>query len=126
MMPPFTRLTLAFTLTATIHLSAVADVILLRQAIEETPGNSTSGLERPTSGLSMAEVMERFGEPLERRPSVGDPPITRWIYHGYTVYFEHNRAINAVVRRPSAIETPQTDSLPRLTHSPTSGDQPIR
>lgn len=110
MMSPLTRLILALTLVATLNSPAIADVLLLRQAIQQTPENSASGLERPTSGMSMSEVTMRFGEPLERRESVGDPPITRWIYDGYTVYFEHDRAINAVVRRPAyaSVETSPT------------------
>lgn len=108
MMSPLTRLMMAFTLTATLNLPAIADVILLGQAIQKSPENSASGLERPTSGMSMSEVTARFGQPLERRASVGAPPITRWIYDGYTVYFEHHRVINAVARRPvhASLKTP--------------------
>lgn len=108
MISPLLRLTMAFTLTAMVNLTAIADVILLGQAIQKSPENSASGLARPTSGMSMSEVTAQFGPPLEKRESVGDPPITRWVYGGYTVYFEHNRVINAVVRRPSyaSVETP--------------------
>lgn len=110
MMSPITRFALAFTLTTAVHIPAIADVILLRQAIQETPENSASGLERPTSGMPMSEVTARFGEPLERRESIGQPPITRWLYDAFTVYFEHDRVINTVVRRPAiaSLETPQS------------------
>lgn len=73
MISPLARLTLAFILTATINLPAIADVILLRQAIQETPENSVAGLERPISGMPMSEVAVRFGQPLEKRKSVGTP-----------------------------------------------------
>jgi hypothetical protein len=101
MIPPLTRLTLAFTLTAAISLPALAEVILLRQSIQEAPANNSSGLQRPTAGMRMSEVTLRFGEPMQRRESVGNPPITRWIYDRYTVYFEYDRVVNAVVRRPA-------------------------
>jgi hypothetical protein len=75
-----------------------ADVLLL-DAIEEAPANSPDGLARPTSGQSMDKVRSLFGEPAETKPAVGDPPITRWIYNNFTVYFEHDRVINTVVHR---------------------------
>lgn len=53
----------------------------------------------PASGLKMDQVEERFGEPVTRAPAVGDPPITRWIYDDFTVYFEHDTVIHAVVNR---------------------------
>jgi hypothetical protein len=28
---------------------------------------------------------------------VGDPPITRWVYDRFTVYFENDRVIHSVV-----------------------------
>ena len=57
-------------------------------------------MEAPGRGMTMAEVEQRFGTPLERREAVGEPPITRWIYADYTVYFEHQYVIRAVLRRP--------------------------
>ena len=56
-------------------------------------------MEAPGRGMTMAEVEQRFGPPLERREPVGDPPITRWFYADYTVYFEHQYVIRAVLRR---------------------------
>ncbi|MGF1612672.1 MAG: hypothetical protein ACFCVA_01835 [Gammaproteobacteria bacterium] len=111
MMPRLTGLTFALALTATINAAALAEVVLLRQAMEETPANSVSGLQRPTPGMSMPAVTARFGQPLEHRQPVGNPPITRWVYDRYTVYFEHDRVLNTVVRRPLApsIETPPSD-----------------
>ena len=32
-----------------------------------------------------------------RHPTVGQPPITRWDYNGFAVFFEHDRVIDAVV-----------------------------
>lgn len=51
----------------------------------------------PTNFMTMAAVTSRFGEPEDQAPSIGQPPITRWYYPGYTVYFEHDRVITSVV-----------------------------
>ncbi|MDE2306591.1 MAG: hypothetical protein KGL34_13605 [Gammaproteobacteria bacterium] len=53
----------------------------------------------PTRGMSMQEVSRRFGEPAEKLPAVGKPPITRWKYRGYTVYFEYRTVIDTVTNR---------------------------
>lgn len=77
---------------------AGADVLLL-DAIATAPPNSADGLLRPRSGLSMSSVREKFGEPTSIQDAVGQPPITRWRYPVYTVYFEHQHVINVVVHR---------------------------
>jgi len=41
-------------------------------------------------------VEERFGTPRTKYDEVGDPPITRWVYPDFTVYFEYQYVINAV------------------------------
>lgn len=58
-----------------------------------------AGAETPVKGMSMDRVEQAFGQPLEVRGPVGDPPITRWVYEGYTVYFEHRHVIHSVVSR---------------------------
>jgi hypothetical protein len=50
----------------------------------------------PDRGSSMAQVEERFGAPKARHAAVGQPPITRWDYEGFSVYFEHQFVIHAV------------------------------
>ena len=82
----------------TASLPASADVLLI-EAIQQEPANSSSGLARPTNGQSMDRVRQRFGNPIQEIPAVGDPPITRWNYDQFTVYFEHNLVINSVVHR---------------------------
>ena len=56
----------------------------------------------PTRGMSMAQVEHQFGAPVEKLPTRGGdaprhPPINRWRYNGYTVYFERNRVIHSVM-----------------------------
>jgi len=52
----------------------------------------------PTRGMSMRGVEERFGAPETRAAAVGQPPITRWDYPGFSVYFERDRVLHTVVR----------------------------
>lgn len=70
------------------------------------PPNTAEGMPRPTRGMTMDAVVERFGEPAKRLPAVGEPPITRWIYDRFTVYFEGERAVHAVVNRKAVPEPP--------------------
>ncbi len=51
----------------------------------------------PTNYMSMTTVTAQFGDPDRQAPAVGQPPITRWYYPRYTVYFEHDRVIISVI-----------------------------
>lgn len=77
----------------------VLSEVLLIDAIAEAPPNSPAGLPRPSVSMNMDRVLERYGEPTMRYEAVGEPPITRWDYPGYSVYFEHELVLNTVVHR---------------------------
>lgn len=53
----------------------------------------------PQRGLTRGAVAQRYGEPVMRHPAVGQPPITRWDYADYSVYFEYDRVIDSVRHR---------------------------
>ncbi len=53
----------------------------------------------PVRGMSKEQVLSRFGEPNSRRAAVGDPPIARWDYSGFSVYFEYNIVLHSLIRR---------------------------
>lgn len=72
-----------------------ADTLL----IENVRGADSRGSERPRTGQTMDQVEDRFGAPSERVAAVGRPPISRWVYDRFTVYFEDDRVLHAVVRR---------------------------
>ena len=59
----------------------------------------SSDVERPTSGMTAENVEAKFGAPEARMAPVGDPPITRWEYKEFIVFFEYDRVIHAVVKR---------------------------
>ena len=73
---------------------AQADTLL----IESVQQAQSSSSERPASGLTKAEVEARFGAPTQMVAAVGDPPISRWEYPTFTVYFEFERVIHSVAR----------------------------
>lgn len=53
----------------------------------------------PGRGMLKDQVEERFGAPLEKVPAVGEPPISSWVYNGFTVYFEYDHVIHSVRHR---------------------------
>ena len=55
--------------------------------------------QMPQRGLTKGAVAQRYGEPTMRHPAVGQPPITRWDYTDYSVYFEYDRVIDSVRHR---------------------------
>jgi hypothetical protein len=44
----------------------------------------------------MADVEVRYGAPSQRYEAVGQPPITRWVYPSFVVYFEYSHVVHAV------------------------------
>jgi hypothetical protein len=50
----------------------------------------------PQKGESKGSVLERFGLADEEHRPVGQPPITRWDYREFSVYFEYDHVINSV------------------------------
>jgi len=61
--------------------------------------NVVQSSNTPTRGMTKEQVLNRFGEPQSRRAAVGDPPISRWNYSGYSVYFEYNIVLHSLVHR---------------------------
>ena len=63
------------------------------------PGEESAQATIPQRGMSMTEVQRLFGEPQQKVAPVGEPPIARWVYGEYTVYFEHQYVIHTVRSR---------------------------
>lgn len=101
---------IVFTGIAALALGALAwtgpvaaDTLLVERAQAET-------VPVPSRGMSMSQVESRFGAPSEKRAPVGGqqpqwPPITRWVYPQFSVYFEHDKVVDAVVNQASPLET---------------------
>jgi len=56
-----------------------------------------SGVATPGRGMTMNQVAQQFGAPVSKVPPVGKPPISRWHYPGFIVYFEYDHVIHSVV-----------------------------
>jgi len=88
-----------FVLASALSLPAFADDVQMPSAAAAPAATAPSTL--PKKGESMAEVTKQFGEPETKHAPVGggspkQPPITRWDYAGFVVFFEGNRVIHAV------------------------------
>jgi hypothetical protein len=53
----------------------------------------------PKRGSTQVSVESKFGKPDATRAPVGDPPIERWEYKDFVVYFEYDRVIHTVAKR---------------------------
>jgi hypothetical protein len=71
----------------------LADVLLM-EGIQSAPAVNT-----PHNGITMAQVRQQYGNPVSEHPAVGDPPITRWDYDDYSVFFENDLVLHSVVHR---------------------------
>ncbi len=89
---------------ATFAAPAMADTLLVERA------QAKSQVALPARGTTTAQVQARFGAPSQRlEPRGGQkrqwPTINRWVYPDFTVYFERDRVIDAVLNQASATET---------------------
>jgi hypothetical protein len=70
-------------------------------AVDDQVTVRESNIERPGRGMTMKTVEAKYGAPQQRHPAVGQPPITRWDYPSFSVFFEHEYVIHAVVNATS-------------------------
>lgn len=72
-----------------------ADTLVVDKVVKDQQAD----VQRPSRGMTMQAVSRQFGEPGERVAAVGEPPIARWVYGEYVVYFEKDRVLHTVLRR---------------------------
>ena len=80
---------LALSCSAVVSSAAWADEL-------RTPRVTSESSDRPARGMSMDKVEATYGTPSNRAAPIGEPPITRWEYPGFVVYFEHQFVIHTV------------------------------
>lgn len=89
-----------------VCVTAFADELTMPQPAEATPAEAVSApqaaLTVPARGITMKAVVKQFGEPKVRHKPAGggrkhQPPITRWDYADFSVFFEHSRVVDTVV-----------------------------
>lgn len=66
-------------------------------AVDQGLAVKESGIATPARGMTMSQVESKFGAPVSKVPAVGQPPIARWQYPGFVVYFELDHVIHSVV-----------------------------
>ncbi len=99
---------LALSLAAGLLLSLNAPVAHADNLLIERV-SSEQGTTLPKRGTSMAQVEAKFGAPQQKFPAVGGgsrrtPPITRWVYSGFSVYFENTHVVDAVLNKANPEE----------------------
>lgn len=95
----------AILLSALLALAGAASAQTL--LIERVEQENKAAL--PTRGQTMTEVEAKYGPPSEKLEPTGGqkrqwPTIHRWVYPGFTVYFEKSRVIDVVANKASEEE----------------------
>lgn len=85
------RSAIPFLMLLALSLPVTADVLRIPVGQQ-----GASEIQVPARGALRMQVLERFGLADEEHPAVGQPPITRWDYRDFSVYFEGDRVINSV------------------------------
>jgi hypothetical protein len=101
-----TRILAALLCGCALASAAVAETLVVNDQVQVRE----SQLDRPKRGLTMDQVEKQFGAPATRHPTVGgssaqQPPITRWDYNGFSVFFERDRVVHSVVVGSSVTST---------------------
>ena len=79
--------------TCAVVSSALAETVV----VDDKVAVRESSMARPKGGMLMSAVEQKFGAPVTRHAAVGEPPITRWDYPGFVVYFENDLVLHAVL-----------------------------
>ena len=60
-------------------------------------GSEASAAGLPERGTTEDQVEAHWGQPQEKHPPVGQPPIERWDYPDFSVYFETGHVVHSVI-----------------------------
>jgi hypothetical protein len=95
---------------------ALAETVIVNDQVTVAQSN----VARPMRGMRMAQVESQFGAPTTKHPAVGGggphrPPITRWDYPAFSVFFERDIVLDSVV----------TGGQPSDATSAAAGDHPV-
>lgn len=74
---------------------------VIAQSLLKANDQAAASRPMPTRGMTMDQVEANFGTPTVRRSAVGDPPITRWEYDRFTVFFEYRHVVHSVPKKPA-------------------------
>jgi hypothetical protein len=85
-------------LIAIFSATAHSDVLIIDRI------NTNQAINIPAKGLSMNQVLSKYGEPVSKNAAVGQPPIVKWQYGEFSVYFENNWVISSVIHKTNDSE----------------------
>lgn len=75
--------------------------VLEMPAASDTAGQTSSPPsarpDTPPRGMTKSRVLARYGKPVSQSGPVGQPPISRWDYPDYRLYFEYDHVLHAVI-----------------------------
>lgn len=80
---------------STALLGGAAQAELIKIPVGQQQSAASQSL--PHKGETSATVKAHFGEPAKWTKAIGEPPISRWDYPGFAVYFEHDHVVHAVL-----------------------------
>lgn len=81
-------------IAAAVHLGVNAEEIAVPAGAQ-----GDSNVVTPNTGTTKDNVARHFGQPGQASGAVGEPPISRWEYGQFFVYFEHDRVIHSVLKK---------------------------
>ncbi|MDQ7049761.1 MAG: hypothetical protein Q9M92_09545 [Enterobacterales bacterium] len=88
-------------LLAALLVFTYANIGFSQQTILSVGQQGDTSVSVPVNGLTSDAVLQQFGEPNQKTAAVGEPPISKWIYAKFTVYFENDRVIHSVINAHS-------------------------
>jgi hypothetical protein len=95
-MRPAAPFSSAFILAAISMLGLTPSAPADGDQLKMVPPPAERAANRPYRGMSMEKVQGTYGTPTRKIAPVGQPPIERWEYPGFTVYFEYQKVIHSV------------------------------
>jgi hypothetical protein len=81
-------------LLALVAMPLAAETVLVGDQVQIRAAT----VDVPQRGALMSAVETRFGAPRTRHAAIGQPPITRWDYDRFSVYFEYQHVIHTVAQ----------------------------
>jgi len=88
-----------FVLVLALGMATAATPSLAETLIIEGISSQDGSNELPTAGITKSRVNSGWGEPASKIAAVGEPPISRWDYGSFVVYFEYDHVIHSVRKR---------------------------
>jgi hypothetical protein len=86
-------------IVSAIALLAAFGSLASAQTVNMDGAMARSDDGRPSRGMSQTSVETQYGSPASVKSAVGDPPISRWEYANFVVFFEYDKVIHAVAKR---------------------------